>query len=516
VKISTTPLSLPEPRSAVAGGSGDGEYNRMFEDAIRDAAKEPPPRSDLPANDLAAKRAAYDKETDAASRSATRSAASRDQTKARADKDADSATSEASDTATADEAEAQVDRLGAIAALDRFLKGDFSGVAPAANAKSALPAGADDSRAVDADAHPAVAAWNVDAAETMADPLAVKARGKVSLEVVHMETHFEPRSDAFVLVEGEAEAAVKLGTAQERLAAALRPAEAGVGTLLANAGDTEAAPVIAATADREQPAKADRPKLSFEETLARIDTSRASGDGSTGDGPAGGEKRGRGSLFAEARNDRQAQTGARAAAPAVAAKSDDGAAPTLSFPSMTGQVANRVIDALGSTLTAQRAPDAAPGDAYVRLTAGGAALKTLTIQLQPEELGRLDVSMRLVEGQLTLEIAASEAGTAKILAEDREGLRKLLQHAGFSIDDTAITIVTRDAGSVPARTSAADAPGQAGARTSSGGDSPAGDGAAPHSRQDRESGGGEGRQDNRRQTADERARASLKAASTYL
>ncbi|GGD27523.1 flagellar hook-length control protein FliK [Aureimonas glaciei] len=549
MKITANSLSFIEPKPA-AGGSGDGEYNRMFEDAIRDVAKEPSGKSSLPNDDRLARQAADRQEADGASgREATRSRASRHAVTAATEKatEADEATAEAS--LEADVADSKGERSAAIESLDRLLNGEFSAVS-LASAKSAASAAAvaaePDAPAPVADPKAAVAALAVGTAgelDEMAEPAVGMARGKVSLEVVHMETHFEPRSDAFVLVEADGTASAKAAAPDAGLVMAARNAgspeaatplsadeilapvalagstKAGVSPtgapeLVAIKGrlaDVGTARAAAATDNGATPDEADQPRLSFEEALARIDTSRAA----SGDSAGAGEKRGRSALFAEARADRQASAAARAAGPVAVAASDEGTQPTLSFPSMTGQVANRVIDALGSTLTAQRAPDAAPGDAYVRLTAGGAALKTLTIQLQPEELGRLDVSMRLVEGQLTLEIAATEAGTAKVLAEDREGLRKLLQHAGFSLDDTSITIVTREAGA-PARTSAADAAGQAGARTSSGGDSPAGDGAAQDGRQGRESGGGERHQDNRRQSADERARASLKAASTYL
>ncbi|RZI60956.1 MAG: flagellar hook-length control protein FliK, partial [Zymomonas sp.] len=173
----------------------------------------------------------------------------------------------------------------------------------------------------------------------------------------------------------------------------------------------------------------------------------------------------------------------------------DGAG-VLPLASMTGQVAGRVIDALGATLASQR-PSDLPNEAYLRMTAGGAALKTLTIQLQPETLGKLDVSMRLVDGQLTLEIAATEAETAKVLAQDREGLRKLLQHAGFSIDEASITIVSRDNSAQP-QVRAAAAGESAGAQQDTGN----GGSGDPRNR------GGEAEQQGRNAGRDERQKAS--------
>lgn len=100
------------------------------------------------------------------------------------------------------------------------------------------------------------------------------------------------------------------------------------------------------------------------------------------------------------------------------------------------------------------------------MRAGGAALKTLTIQLKPEHLGTLDVSMRLSEGRLTVELAASRADTAVLLAEDRGALRQLLERAGFSVDDAAITVIAKDI--QPNATRAADGSASSGNGDNSG------------------------------------------------
>lgn len=184
--------------------------------------------------------------------------------------------------------------------------------------------------------------------------------------------------------------------------------------------------------------------LSGEKSVALAGDTAENGRGAFEDRPAprSGPTRNVDGAFARNADDKAE---ARFAPAALTARIDDSAKDGASpLASMTDQVAGRIIDTLGAVSTSPRSSERTSGDSYLRFTAGGAALKTLTIQLQPENLGVLDVSMRLIDGQLTLELAASEANTAKLLAEDQEGLRKLLQHAGFSMDEASITIVTRD------------------------------------------------------------------------
>lgn len=139
---------------------------------------------------------------------------------------------------------------------------------------------------------------------------------------------------------------------------------------------------------------------------------------------------------------------------------------TTAMPSVATQVASTVIEALPDALR-PAAPEAprggsafAPAEGGLRLRAGGAALKTLTIQLQPEHLGTLDVTMRLTDGKLALELAADKVETARMLTADRAGLRSLLEKAGFSIEDAAISVVAREALPVSSTRALDQAPGQ--------------------------------------------------------
>lgn len=134
------------------------------------------------------------------------------------------------------------------------------------------------------------------------------------------------------------------------------------------------------------------------------------------------------------------------------------------LPTLSTQVAGRIVDAFSGVFSGGTAPtrsEASSHEAQLRLRAGGAVLKTLTIQLQPEHLGTLNISMSLKDGQLTLEMAANRAETARLLSQDRGALRSILEKAGFSIDDAAIAIVSRDAPPIMAGQATRDVPDSA-------------------------------------------------------
>jgi len=111
----------------------------------------------------------------------------------------------------------------------------------------------------------------------------------------------------------------------------------------------------------------------------------------------------------------------------------------------TTPVGRQVADAVTSSLPGASLATSDPAEAArLQMRAGGAALKTIQIQLQPEQLGKLDVTMRMIDGQLALHIVATEADTVLKIKDDAEGLRKLLGKAGFSVDEAAISIGVRD------------------------------------------------------------------------
>ncbi|MCE7026446.1 flagellar hook-length control protein FliK [Jiella avicenniae] len=127
----------------------------------------------------------------------------------------------------------------------------------------------------------------------------------------------------------------------------------------------------------------------------------------------------------------------------------------------TAQVADALATALVRMDPAANAP---AGADRTRLRAGGAALKTIQIQLAPEKLGKVNVTLKLIGDNLAVHIEASEPETAHRLKDDGEGLKSLLKSAGFDVDEAIVTVGARDA----AGTRAASQPGVPGDASASG------------------------------------------------
>lgn len=117
------------------------------------------------------------------------------------------------------------------------------------------------------------------------------------------------------------------------------------------------------------------------------------------------------------------------------------------FSASTAQVANAVATALVGMDQQANAP---VGAERTRLRAGGAALKTIQIQLAPENLGKVNITLKLIGGNLAVHIEATEPETAHRLKDDSEGLKSLLKSAGFDVDEAIITLGSRDAAGVRA------------------------------------------------------------------
>jgi hypothetical protein len=70
-------------------------------------------------------------------------------------------------------------------------------------------------------------------------------------------------------------------------------------------------------------------------------------------------------------------------------------------------------------------------------------VKSLHIQLQPENLGELKVLMHLHGKELTLKIEASSQEALAILSKDHQALKDLVTQAGYEIADASISISLR-------------------------------------------------------------------------
>jgi flagellar hook-length control protein FliK len=107
----------------------------------------------------------------------------------------------------------------------------------------------------------------------------------------------------------------------------------------------------------------------------------------------------------------------------------------------------QVASALGGVVSDLRSDTSgSEAEGNLRLRAGGAALKTIQIQLQPAHFGKLDVTMKLVDGHLAIQLLASEPETVMRLKDDTDGLKSLLNQSGFTVDEAAISIALRDPG----------------------------------------------------------------------
>ncbi|MFD2236354.1 flagellar hook-length control protein FliK [Aureimonas populi] len=323
----------------------------------------------------------------------------------------------------------------------RRAAGEMLGLIDAAN-RARTPPPAEEAQAGEPAGHEGAA----DDAEVPASPRAGRetadvitlARGRVKLEVVHMETHFEPGQDGGVIVRKDGEAQASGEAADEDALLRILSGPSG-------------------KADREAGTETVAIRPRFDETLARLGA--AEGEAAPVSKAASGRSAAGRATLLDGRSARFAALEERfapAAAPAVASSTT---APTGNALPMTGQIAARIVDAFAPGSGGPKGEAELPsGETHLRMRAGGAALKTLTIQLQPETLGTLDVSMRLVDGQLTLELSASRMETARVLLEDKASLKSLLEKAGFSVDESAITVVARD--TVPAAQRGAETGGE--------------------------------------------------------
>ncbi|MCQ0988157.1 flagellar hook-length control protein FliK [Jiella marina] len=127
-------------------------------------------------------------------------------------------------------------------------------------------------------------------------------------------------------------------------------------------------------------------------------------------------------------------------------------------PTVSNQVAKAVSNALSQMVPAS---DHSANAERTRLRAGGAALKTIQIQLAPETLGKVNVTLKLIDGQLAVHIEATEAEAAASLKDDTEGLKTLLKSAGFDVDEATVTLGSRDAAATKAGSGQGQTQGEA-------------------------------------------------------
>ncbi len=316
----------------------------------------------------------------------------------------------------------------------------------------------------------------------------------VALRVKRMETHFEPAGGGARLVEADLDPAGAGSIEPASLADAMPVDDRGNGPRPAFGEILQRLGRTVSSAGNGTPAGAESNLRLDADAASEADAVSAADEGSTAtpetdSSPRSGNRQ---AAFVEAKP-------IAVSAPSGVPVQHDAPGPAINL-----QIAERIVAAFapdGTSVTPADTATANAANGRLRMNAGGAALKTLSIQLEPEALGRLDVSMRLVNGRLAVELAASEASTARAIAEDRQGLRKILEHAGFALDDAAITVVARDV--APLGSTVADGATGSDRRDTSG--DRAGDGRP-----------GQQSQPDARERRDARDRQAADAGSVYL
>ena len=109
--------------------------------------------------------------------------------------------------------------------------------------------------------------------------------------------------------------------------------------------------------------------------------------------------------------------------------------PTSTLRQVAERIATEVLSSAGTASGSLAAARQAPSPS---------ALKVLSIELQPVELGTVRVRMSLRDDALVVEITADRQETARLLQQDREALSRLLQGSGVGADGILVLSRPRD------------------------------------------------------------------------
>jgi len=105
------------------------------------------------------------------------------------------------------------------------------------------------------------------------------------------------------------------------------------------------------------------------------------------------------------------------------------------------QIADRISEALNEAKDIELL--GSEGATSAKLVPDG-PVKVLLIQLQPAELGTVTVRMALKHDTLEVRLEVSRQDTAERIRHDREALSKMLQAAGYAVDNVAVQVVDVD------------------------------------------------------------------------
>ncbi|WP_321340776.1 flagellar hook-length control protein FliK [Breoghania sp.] len=104
------------------------------------------------------------------------------------------------------------------------------------------------------------------------------------------------------------------------------------------------------------------------------------------------------------------------------------------------QVGQALSDALGKEQAAQggRASLSFGDTGLLFGQSSGSAVKILEIRLQPQELGTVRVTMRIVEDRLQVDVRSANEQTVELLQKDKHMLDRLLNASGYKADSVTV------------------------------------------------------------------------------
>ena len=133
-----------------------------------------------------------------------------------------------------------------------------------------------------------------------------------------------------------------------------------------------------------------------------------------------------------------------------------GAQSAQAAPGTTATPASQVAEAVSRDL-AELAPS------RIALSGTGAPnrpLRSMQLQLNPAELGSVNVRLQSAEGELRVSIRAESEETARMLSRDSETIRSALRAAGISAQEITVTVNRNDTATQQFAGQNRDAPGQ--------------------------------------------------------
>ncbi len=115
---------------------------------------------------------------------------------------------------------------------------------------------------------------------------------------------------------------------------------------------------------------------------------------------------------------------------------------------LSTSIVKTLDDGLQQAATATKSPNVQSGPAK--------RIQSLTIQLYPQDLGKLNVELVLQNDKLDIHIIAEKRQTANALTKDKLGLKELLSVDGYKVNDVRIEFQNSDAFDRAARSSSGD------------------------------------------------------------